>query len=219
MYIRSRKQFTNIIQHIFHELKSKIRQIHHNRWNSPSAHYLTLFFLLILKAAQLRIGRHGSLAMSWSFNFGYYYYKSVSCKLYNLLNLLLCIKSTMWFIIIFFVFIATINATCKTNFGAASKCSNLSQKRIFRNFYAPALIIGQMKMKFIKFEIGECVQKFQNEFKRLEMTRYIEMHAAPFKTGIIGYFYTIYAILLRTSLDYLFKSLNCVKESVWSIWL
>ena len=123
---------SDLIDHIFQELEWFFFACTHNDvFNAPDDTGSTLFAF----AGQFGISSDSGHFVSREFQFRNNGDKAVCGIFYNILNLFLCIETTVFGSFTFDTF-----------------CTDLCQLRIFLDFDTPALIVGQMPVHCIYFE-------------------------------------------------------------------
>ena len=87
-----------------------------------------------------------------------------------------------------------VEGTVPTSYlGAVPICSYLGEPRIFFDFDTPPLIVGEMPVEFIHFQIGHLFQKlFYDDFP-FEMACFVEHKVSPFVFGFVEYFHAGYS--------------------------
>jgi len=136
------------------------------------------YFDLFSARPQPRIRCDCCTGMSRHTHLRYYRNMAFSCIIHNFFQIFLCIKTAMTFTVI--------HLTSKMiDFRRIPESSYFRQLRILLYFDTPSLVISQMPMEDIHFQVCHFIQQLLHHFFTFEITTFIEHKGTPRKSRIV----------------------------------
>ena len=126
-------------------------------------------FVLLARAAEPRIGRHGGEHVGRKLDFGDNLHASHGGVGNHFLNLLLRVE------------------TAEALFVLASPRAHFREARIFLDFEAPARVVNKVKLEFVHLIHRHHVDVFLHKVFVVEIACHVEHHASPRVVGSIGH--------------------------------
>ena len=183
VYVATWKQIENFVENILYELYYTL--VGHVEY-SPRGVEICGHGRGCFQGTELGIGGYGRRGVSRHFDFGDDFNVPFGRKVYNFPYVFLGIVTAMN--------VGIVEGTVPTSYlGAVPICSYLGESRIFFDFDTPPLIVGEMPVEFIHFQIGHLFQKLLYDDFPFEMACFVEHKVSPFVFGFVEYFHAGYS--------------------------
>ncbi len=180
MNVFTGKQFDHLIQNIFEKFEGLLVSGTENIHIGPVS--AGLHIKRPAGAGELRIGRQHLAGMAGHFNLGNNGDITVGCVGHDLPDVFLCIITTIGSLLARLRRRALIPGLM---FTVHTPGSDFGQFWVLINFDAPAVVVGQVPVKYVHFVQGNQIDVALDKFLREEMPRDIQVHAAPCIAGLV----------------------------------